>query len=101
MLEVSGDRFVQQGSWDSINVVEVTEESASKANYKLTTTIILHMGVDKLEVGTTTLSGSLTRQVFFNFDLKTKKQLQFLSLLSCVNFSDANIYYSRLSCRVS
>lgn len=60
--KVTGDRFVQVGTWDSINVVEVREESSTKASYKLTTTVLLHMGVDKTEVGNTTLSGSLTRQ---------------------------------------
>ena len=42
------------------------EESASKATYKLTTTVILHMEVDKEEVGKTSLAGSLTRQTELN-----------------------------------
>ena len=60
--KVSGDRYVNKGSWDSINVVEVHEESSTKATYKLTSTVILHMEVDKEEVGKTSLAGSLTRQ---------------------------------------
>ena len=44
-------------------MVQVVEESASKATYKLTTTVMLHMEVDKEVVGKTILSGSLTRQV--------------------------------------
>ena len=63
---VSGDRYVNKGSWDSINVVEVTEEGTSKANYKLTSTVILHMEVDKEVVGKTSLAGSLTRQTELN-----------------------------------
>lgn len=59
---MEGSRFVQQGTWDSINIVEVQEESAGRATYKLTTTIMLHMGVNKSEVGDTSLAGSLTRQ---------------------------------------
>jgi hypothetical protein len=42
----------------------VQEESATKATYKLTTTVMLHMDVDKELVGKTSLSGSLTRQVY-------------------------------------
>merc|ERR1712196_350322 len=60
--KVSGGRYVNKGSWDSINVVEVHEESSTKATYKLTSTVILHMEVDKEEVGKTSLAGSLTRQ---------------------------------------
>ena len=73
MLDVSGDRFVQSGSWDSIHVIEAVEtvgggSNNNKANsntttYKLTTTIMLHIGIDKVELGKTVLSGSLTRQV--------------------------------------
>ena len=44
-------------------MIQVVEESASKATYKLTTTVMLHMEVDKEVVGKTILSGSLTRQV--------------------------------------
>lgn len=36
---------------------------ARKATYKLTTTVMLRMNVSKDEVGTSSLSGSLTRQV--------------------------------------
>lgn len=61
--DVSGDRYVQSGSWDSIHVVEATEaENKASATYKLTTTIILSMNVDKAEVGETLWSGTLTRQ---------------------------------------
>jgi len=61
---VEGDRFVKTGCWDSIHVVEATEnDSKTSATYKLTTTVMLHMGVDKVELGDTILSGSLTRQV--------------------------------------
>eukprot|EP01039_Chlorochromonas_danica_P003594 gene3594-3935_t len=64
---VSGDRFVQSGCWDSIHVVEV-EEAANKssANYKLTTTIILTMNVNKSDVGESLWSGTLTRQNTLN-----------------------------------
>ena len=63
-IDVDGDRYVKSGCWDSIHVVEAVE-SANKtsATYKLTTTIMLSMQVEKIEVGETLLSGSLTRQV--------------------------------------
>lgn len=55
---------MKTGCWDSIHVVEATEnDSKTSATYKLTTTVMLHMGVDKVELGDTILSGSLTRQV--------------------------------------
>jgi len=59
---VEASRYVKAGSWDSIHVVEVQEQGSSRATYKLTTTVMLSMGVEKAEVGDTNLSGSLTRQ---------------------------------------
>lgn len=58
---VSGHEFVQTGAWDSIHVVEVAEAPDKKANYKLTTTVMLSMDVHKAAVGDSNLSGSLTR----------------------------------------
>lgn len=61
---MDGDRYVKSGCWDSIHVVEAVEASnKASATYKLTTTIMLSMSVEKQEVGETLLSGSLTRQV--------------------------------------
>ena len=60
--KVSGHEFVTEGCWDSIHVVEVNlEEGGKAANYKLTTTVILTMDVQKESVGDTNLSGTLTR----------------------------------------
>ena len=59
---VSGHEFVSTGAWDSIHVVEVNlEEGGKAALYKLTTTVILTMDVQKESVGDTNLSGTLTR----------------------------------------
>jgi hypothetical protein len=70
-IDVQGDRFVKSGSWDSIHIVEVTDNKTS-ATYKLTTTVMLGMNVDKQEVGEATWSGSLTRQVrLFPYSLTT------------------------------
>jgi len=56
----------ESGSWDSIHIVEVHENKASKprsAHYKLTSTVLLHLipskSQGKLDLD---LSGSLTRQ---------------------------------------
>ena len=58
-----GDKFVNKGSWDSIHIIEVQEDAAAKkATYKLTTTVMLDLGIDNNIVGKTNLSGSLTRQ---------------------------------------
>lgn len=59
---IENNRFVSQGGWDSIHVVEVNEISPTKATYKLTTTVMLSMSVAKEVVGSTNMSGSLTRQ---------------------------------------
>ena len=59
----SGTAYVKSGSWDSIHIVEVTEESPVKATYKLTTTIMLYMVVENEIVGESNLAGSLTRQL--------------------------------------
>uniref|UniRef100_A0A6U4L9K2 F-actin-capping protein subunit beta n=1 Tax=Phaeomonas parva TaxID=124430 RepID=A0A6U4L9K2_9STRA len=54
---------VKAGSWNSIHVIEVSEQDGGKkASYKLTTTVLLSADVDKPECGSTDLSGSLTRQ---------------------------------------
>jgi hypothetical protein len=67
LLDVEGDRYVKSGSWDSIHVVEAGEaNNKTSATYKLTTTIMLSMSVERQEVGETLLSGSLTRQVRFH-----------------------------------
>mgnify|MGYP006081594689 CR=1 FL=1 len=60
---MQSDKFVKEGSWDSIHIVEVMEETGSKsATYKLTTTIMLNMTVNNADLANTGLSGSLTRQ---------------------------------------
>mmetsp|Transcript_16993 Transcript_16993/g.28473 ORF Transcript_16993/g.28473 Transcript_16993/m.28473 type:complete len:267 (+) Transcript_16993:243-1043(+) len=71
---VAGDRFVKSGCWDSIHVVEAIEaENRTSATYKLTTTVMLHMGVEKAELGDTMLTGSLTRQTSLNAPLSDTK----------------------------
>jgi len=71
---VEGDRFVKNGCWDSIHVVEAVEsDSKTSATYKLTTTVMLSFAVDKAEVGETVLAGSLTRQTELTSGLSETK----------------------------
>lgn len=51
------------GGWDSIHVLEVTEASTKRsAHYKLTSTVILDLGLKNEAVGGLELAGNLTRQ---------------------------------------
>ena len=54
------------GNWDAIHVVEVKPGAGGKADYKLTSTIMLRVAVDHnvkgAGAGALNLSGSLTRQ---------------------------------------
>ena len=60
---MQADKFVKEGSWDSIHIVEVQEDKAAKNfTYKLTTTIMLNMTINNADLANTGLSGSLTRQ---------------------------------------
>ena len=53
-----------KGTWDAIHVVEAHEDAAdaTKATYKLTTTVMLGMDVTGNKFGACDLAGSLTRQ---------------------------------------
>ncbi len=56
---------MKTGCWDSINVVEASssENNEKAVTYKLTTTVMLNMNVERGDIGDTVWSGSLTRQV--------------------------------------
>ncbi|TYZ67346.1 hypothetical protein PybrP1_001163 [[Pythium] brassicae (nom. inval.)] len=73
--DVLDQRFVEKGAWNAIHVVEVQEVAGSgapaapgrpaepaKATYRLTTTVLLAMKVNRAELGDLTLDGTLTRQ---------------------------------------
>lgn len=62
--EIGAGRFLKSGCWDSVHVIEVSPDpAAGKTTYKLTTTVMLTLQVDRPEtVGLMDLSGSLTRQ---------------------------------------
>ncbi|KAJ3062023.1 F-actin-capping protein subunit beta [Podochytrium sp. JEL0797] len=59
--KVNSDGVVENGSWDSIHVVEV-QETGRAAHYKLTSTVILQLLHGNKEVGELNLSGNMTRQ---------------------------------------
>ena len=62
---VEGGENVKRGSWDGIHVIEANEKPASNPKqyvYKLTSTVMLNMNMDKEDCGKTSLSGSVTRQ---------------------------------------
>lgn len=65
LLKKESGRGEDAAGWDSIHVVEVDErgKTSKSAHYKLTSTVILHLGKDNDAVGSLTLAGSLTRQV--------------------------------------
>ena len=74
---VAGHKYVDQGSWDSIHVVEVQETSKTTASYKLTSTVILDMNVKKEAVGDCNVAGTMTKQASktSDFDPKVKPHI--------------------------
>ncbi|KAF2764774.1 F-actin capping protein, beta subunit [Teratosphaeria nubilosa] len=52
-----------KGGWDSIHVLEVTEGAGKRnAHYKLTSTVILDLGLSNTSIDSLELAGNLTRQ---------------------------------------
>eukprot|EP00656_Telonema_subtile_P003519 TRINITY_DN11600_c0_g2_i1.p1 TRINITY_DN11600_c0_g2~~TRINITY_DN11600_c0_g2_i1.p1 ORF type:complete len:279 (+),score=73.19 TRINITY_DN11600_c0_g2_i1:49-885(+) len=58
-------RGLSQGGWDGIHVFEVQHggQSSGTARYKLTSTVLVSIGTDSAERGTTRMGGSTTKQV--------------------------------------
>ncbi|KAJ3051286.1 F-actin-capping protein subunit beta [Rhizoclosmatium hyalinum] len=59
--KVNNDNTSDNGSWDSIHVIEV-EEKGRAAQYKLTSTVILQLVHGQQAIGELNLSGNMTRQ---------------------------------------
>jgi len=53
---------LESGWWDSIHVFEVVENKKGFFEYKLTTTVMVSMGVKGSNIGEVDLSGSMTQQ---------------------------------------
>ena len=51
-----------EGGWDSIHVFEEIDRGRT-AHYKLTSTVILHLGTSNESLGEMDLSGNMTRQI--------------------------------------
>jgi len=60
--EVEGKKGLENGWWDSIHVFEVLENKKNHYEYKLTTTVMVSMGVKGATLGEVDLSGSMTQQ---------------------------------------
>jgi len=55
-------KSLDKGWWDSIHVFEVTDDKKGWFSYKLTTTVIVSMGIRDAKIGVVDLSGSMTQQ---------------------------------------
>lgn len=62
-VELKGD--ITQGTWDSINVVDVktTDPSKKKHTYKCTSSVVLEMEIKDQDAGSVNISGTLTKSV--------------------------------------
>jgi len=62
----------KEAGWDSIHVFEVDERRGGRtSHYKLTSTVILHLGRENEDVGEMKLAGSMTRQVEADLQVET------------------------------
>lgn len=58
-----GGRHVKSAAWNSINVVEAVRQTKPAAwAYRLTTSLVLSLDVERAEVGLVTLAGTMNRQ---------------------------------------
>ncbi|MCJ1384848.1 F-actin-capping protein subunit beta [Xylographa soralifera] len=62
LLKKTTPKSKSEGGWDSIHVFEAIDR-ARTAHYKLTSTVILHLGTSSESLGEMDLSGNMTRQV--------------------------------------
>jgi len=60
--DVDVQKGLENGWWDSIHVFEVVESKKGHFEYKLTTTVMVSMGVKGPTIGEVDLSGSMTQQ---------------------------------------
>ncbi|KAL8972301.1 MAG: hypothetical protein Q9183_000630 [Haloplaca sp. 2 TL-2023] len=62
LLQKRTPKGSSEGGWDSIHVFEAIDR-ARTAHYKLTSTVILHLGTKNEALGDMDLSGNMTRQI--------------------------------------
>lgn len=60
--DVEPSKSLDKGWWDSIHVFEVTKDKPGTFSYKLTTTVMVSMGLKNKDIGDVDLSGSMTQQ---------------------------------------
>ncbi len=61
-MGIAAPKGQTEGVWDSIHVFEAIDR-ARTAHYKLTSTVILHLGTGNDSLGEMDLSGNMTRQI--------------------------------------
>jgi len=73
-LELTDNKLIKKGSWDSTNIVNVKfvkekekDVEKIKANYKLTTTVLFNLTISTGDKNSTDICGSLTRNVLLNY----------------------------------
>lgn len=71
LLKKTSNAGKNEGGWDSIHVFEVVERGRN-AQYKLTSTVMLHMLSDNSTLGKMDLSGNMTRQTEQDMEVKEK-----------------------------
>jgi capping protein beta len=72
--DMAAGRSVNRGLWDAIHVFDVTPSGPTQCVYKLTTTVMLSIGVDKpAGHGALDLNGSLTRQASSTLPVSAEK----------------------------
>ena len=60
---IENNEYVQKGVWESVNYISASfNEAGTEAVYKLTTTVRTVMDVNKANVGSTNVSGFVTKQ---------------------------------------
>jgi capping protein (actin filament) muscle Z-line, beta len=61
--DVQKEKGLEKGWWDSIHVFEVSADKKGFFNYKLTTTVMVSLGLKEAQrIGEVDLSGSMTKQ---------------------------------------
>lgn len=71
LLKKESNSGKNEGGWDSIHVFEAIERGRS-TQYKLTSTVMLHMLSNSASLGSMDLSGNMTRQAEQDMDVKNK-----------------------------
>lgn len=59
---VEKSKGIEDGSWSSINVIDIKTDGKSKWTYKITTSVVLEMNIiENQDVGKFNITGTLTK----------------------------------------